>query len=1615
MKKLSILATFALTAISAFADTAVYPEPVLGTDYTLSPDKCTATILTVNALAKYQELPAECGGIKNYVLGADIQVGTEKPQQGCTTNLAIYNTGLTGNFDGKHHTISNVCVSEQYNTASLFGAVGSKLTIKNLNIDGVYIYSGANNGNVSALVSEASSDLTLDSVHVKNAVVNAYNTSVGGLVGATNNNTALVIENSSFEGQVTRESGNSESAVAVGGLVGKILGKVKIESSHFKGEMDITSTQAKVNVGGLIGVYSAEDTIVVFKSYATNQKNLSSEKLISLTLANAVGYNVGGFIGNLKTYFSIANSKPYVYIHEVFAKGSINVEGSVSGSTNNYIGGLIGWDENANWYKLNNAFYMGSLVSSATGGSQKIFGLTNTASTYSQMSKTGTGNYNGNVRNSFAYVKNASTQNITGGLANWGEWTDWPTGKDSKHGQYTLAITSSPTTPVPVIDNVDGSGNETMVLASKEFADLLETYDDSTYTTWYYASDMNEGFPSLVNVGAPELKVNNSIEGLKIEGTQFTNGETYNTTLSSSGTLPRLKSISFVGGTGYLTVKYNGNTKYVAYGETISDVSGISEIEVAPVATFDVTLANITAIDVSVPEKLIKSYSTTLNKENSKIPNVGSFIIKKPENAAEDYAYVVFETEAAKSASVKVEYGNPVEIPAGAISAEIYAVASYKISVVDTADFNPIFKVAGTEFPSTYTVFGESVKFPKIASLDACFMGWKVNGNELSETLEWDPEGTFGDIEASPIFDDTKLCNVTVALNDKSEFGVEWEVKYEDNVIDVLDGKFEIPDFAGIEYTVSAVAKAENESVTEISWNGSSVVSSITYTGNEAALELTAKATKDFYYVTFISNETVIAKGKTGTSHQITSVKDGDKWVAVSAELLPYGSYKFDSETKSATYFANGETLWKADLEESYTETVVYTENSIDLSNITFVASNDKKLEELDQIVWNGSDFNVITDEFPTVIYANEKGVFNIANEWNVSANNVPAVAVTDVIDVAEFARKNHNVVNSEGFNFVLDLSKAKDYNLAIKVVELKNVTAVCEIFGEQHKFTIEKGEGNIPQCAEVVFEGNQNDSLKLLLGDVVSMIAYGDVIKVPAGTTALGVSEKEAEPELPEPIEPGVFSVDSISIAHSGSAVKITGFTTIDSKLPVELRVKLYSADTVVIDTVLADSAEAGESVLEIYPLAPGEYYAEATLIGIKDTVSLASEPWIIGDVVAILAAGEWNMLSLANVSEDFRIPTKDEGEIFAWDEDDPIGDFWQYKAVESIENIKASTGYWVLAEDTTVVKAASAPAKPESDTIAWDLKSNYSGWNMIANPYSWKIALNASDFTSAENEEEPFWRWNPETAQYEPVSVLDENAAIWVKTDEAKTLALDVRPVYNVKTEAATEDKPVEKSSWSLRLKLLGENGKADSWNVVGVGSREINIDEPPTAFASGVSLAIVDGNKNLAKAIRNSNENASWNMAFKASNLQRAKVSVDGLEELEKQGFYATLTVDGNTTRLSAKEGVDVTLSTTSKNATLNVLPLGTIAQKSLISNLRYALDGNKMNFTFDIPENAAGKMFEVRLVDIHGKTVSMARENSVSGKNTAMLTKPANSGIYFVRVSLAGSTKQMKIKF
>ena len=248
---------------------------------------------------------------KNYILTQDIQISEQSDWE----PIGTAQTPFSGVFDGAGHTITidmeKVEEEEAIHTVGLFGYVSG--TVANLTVDGsldadIYAgYVGSVAGNlVGGTLYNCTSDVDI-TVQDSEGICH-----VGGLVGgiSTKGNPSGTLQNCTNNGDLNVLSRNGGSPEKLGnddlekGTNGAIGGLVGFVSAHSKAQInacvnngDVTVTNWKNNVGGIVGQTSSNDsdTIANITSCA-NKGDLTVNNLQGERAAGIIGYIKGGTI-----------------------------------------------------------------------------------------------------------------------------------------------------------------------------------------------------------------------------------------------------------------------------------------------------------------------------------------------------------------------------------------------------------------------------------------------------------------------------------------------------------------------------------------------------------------------------------------------------------------------------------------------------------------------------------------------------------------------------------------------------------------------------------------------------------------------------------------------------------------------------------------------------------------------------------------------------------------------------------------------------------------------------------------------------------------------------------------------------------------------------------------------------------------------------------------------------------------------------------------------------------------------------------------------------------------------------------------------------------------------
>lgn len=431
---------------------------------------------------------------------------------------------------------------------------------------------------------------------------------------------------------------------------------------------------------------------------------------------------------------------------------------------------------------------------------------------------------------------------------------------------------------------------------------------------------------------------------------------------------------------------------------------------------------------------------------------------------------------------------------------------------------------------------------------------------------------------------------------------------------------------------------------------------------------------------------------------------------------------------------------------------------------------------------------------------------------------------------------------------------------------------------------------------------------------------------------------------------------------------------------------------------------------------LPSGDYVLTAKLINGADTVEFKKDSIVVESEIKNAGPDGWQMVELHAV--DVNEYWNDDAAFYWWDETAPAGDFWHYKKFE-YEPPRRGVGYWYNSIEGRGLKLKESSYRDSLSTkdFHWNLDNVYSGWNLVANPNGFKIDLSESpDF----NEEMEFLHWNPETGEYDSVSVLGPYEAAWVKVNGATRFALPESPSFADDAGSALQKSCVKKSlakvsgrdNWMLQAMLSDDNGKQDVRNAFGAGNRVLSVEEPPEGMGDHVSLSFVDGNKSLAKSVKAPANEMEWTMELKASSNRMAILGFAGVAELKSLGLNVFVTVDGKTTEMADGQNLSVALSSKSKFATVRVAEKARATVANLLDGFKAAKVGNSLQVSFNADQGLAGTAARVDLVDLKGDVVASAAAKTLAGVNKLTLTAP-KPGLYMVRVRAGSQTGAGKV--
>lgn len=370
------------------------------------------------------------------------------------------------------------------------------------------------------------------------------------------------------------------------------------------------------------------------------------------------------------------------------------------------------------------------------------------------------------------------------------------------------------------------------------------------------------------------------------------------------------------------------------------------------------------------------------------------------------------------------------------------------------------------------------------------------------------------------------------------------------------------------------------------------------------------------------------------------------------------------------------------------------------------------------------------------------------------------------------------------------------------------------------------------------------------------------------------------------------------------------------------------------------------------------------------------------------------WQMLGFGPERYSFA-PLPASTLVYRWDEEES-GISGQYRNRSGLDSSEVAAGYWHLSMDSTLPRLAKLSTKPTDLPVK--LYHAGSGWNMIANPWSWSIALDSTH---------DFWTFDPRIGGYRPVYVLGPNMAAWVNVSEETEMTLHAKPVapFNASLARTLSTAVVYQTDWSMQVRLVSGN-LADSWNILGVSRNAQQSPEPPIAMGEQIALAFVDSGRLLARQLRTPQEGTSWTVELQSSRVRNAELQFSDVQALHQLGLIVMVDAGNGTIQQVPTNGVlPITLAKGKTQATFHVVPATqNLASLNGLGNLHTRNLGSSLQIEFAASLALAGKSAKVELIGLDGRVHARTTLSALqSGVNKMVLELPqGSSGVKFLQV-------------
>jgi hypothetical protein len=445
------------------------------------------------------------------------------------------------------------------------------------------------------------------------------------------------------------------------------------------------------------------------------------------------------------------------------------------------------------------------------------------------------------------------------------------------------------------------------------------------------------------------------------------------------------------------------------------------------------------------------------------------------------------------------------------------------------------------------------------------------------------------------------------------------------------------------------------------------------------------------------------------------------------------------------------------------------------------------------------------------------------------------------------------------------------------------------------------------------------------------------------------------------------------------------------------ELKVTLFDALSMPVKQYTDRVADTSSYNWDVYPLLPGKYMAHAVLKNGTDSTWIDTDWFMVNTEIAV-APNTWRMVSLSDVDQS-AIVWNDNMAFYYWDESAEYGVIWKYQKYNGgVVNPQQGVWYNSLEGRPLVLRmdaVTGSNVAQGAHEIVWEVES---GWNMVANPYGWRIVLPPNTLEMC--------KWSAD-AGFLPVDTLEPYEAVWLRSDTKTMISFPVKPSFGGAVNAGGLQKAAlakaTRESWTLQAVLEDTKGHSDSWNVLGVGEANERL-EPPAGMGDFVNLSVVEGKKALLKSIKSAEDDRyEWNLALSATTDRVGYLKFEGVKALNEMGLKVYVTIDGKTTEMGAGDSLKVLLKAAGSTATVQVTSSAVTTVASKIENLRFERVPGALQVGFDVSSDLAGAGYRVQLVDFKGRVAATYSAKSTAGHNTLALTAP-KPGLYLLRVTL-----------